>query len=67
MTDWAADCVASAEALPEGVAQAILDDVRAGQSIGEARRKHDVSLAAVCGVINRNIQTREFLGAEDVG
>lgn len=59
--NWRAQCKHEAKALPPEQRQQVLDDIRAGRTIGETCDKHGLSLAAVCGVVELNIVSIEGL------
>ena len=59
--NWREQCKHEARALPPEPRQQVLDEIRAGRSIGHVCDKHELSLAAVCGVVELNIVSIEGL------
>jgi phage-related protein len=59
--NWREQCKHEARALPPEQRQQVLDEIVAGQSIGQTCDKHGLSLAAVCGVVELNIVSSEGL------
>jgi hypothetical protein len=63
---WDDECAAAYDGLTPGDRQSILDAVLDGGKLGEVARGHGVELAAVCGVVDRNIVRRSWLGSIEV-
>lgn len=59
--NWRQQCKHEAKQLTKQQRQLVLDDLRAGRTIGQTCEKHQLTLAAVCGVLELNIAHNEYL------
>ena len=59
--NWIEQCKHEAQCLSPELRQQVLDELRAGRTIGQARDKYGLTLAAVCGVVDTNIVCKEYL------
>lgn len=58
---WTDECAAAALQLRRPQRQRVLDMIRAGVALGDAAWVEGISLQAVCGVLNANIQSGVLL------
>jgi len=59
--NWIEQCKHEAQSLTPQMRQQVLDELRTGQTIGKTRDKFGLTLAAVCGVVDMNIVSHEYL------
>jgi hypothetical protein len=59
--NWRQQCKDEAKQLTPQQRQLVLDDIRAGRTIGQTYKRHQLTLAAVCGVVELNIVSIEGL------
>jgi len=58
---WFKICESEAKNLPKEKQQQILDDINSGKTIGWVKENRMATLEAVCGVINMNIDSIQYL------
>lgn len=64
---WLSDCKSAADELTRDQRQEIIDKFRSGKySIGDIKEAMNLSLEAVCGTINENIEDAQFIRSEVV-
>lgn len=62
---WLSDCKSAADELTRDQRQEIIDKFRSGDyTIGQIREIMKLSLEAVCGTINENIEDAQFIRSE---
>lgn len=64
---WYDDCTKAAGEMTKEQRQEVLDKFRSGKySIGDIKEAMNLSLEAVCGVINENIDQASFIRSEAI-